>query len=54
MVGERARTMRAMKPSDLFLLEGKSNRKALRCAAVLANDLSLIVSLNHLSALFCE
>lgn len=40
--------------SDLFLLKSKSNRNALRCAVISLNDLSLIVSLNHLSGLSGE
>lgn len=35
--------------SDLLTLKGKSNRNASRCEVVSLNDLSLIVSLNHLS-----
>lgn len=41
----------AMKLSDSSLLKGKSNRNASRCAVISRNDLSLIVSLNHLSVL---
>lgn len=41
----------AMKLSDSSLLKGKSNRNASGCAVISRNDLSLIVSLNHLSVL---
>lgn len=44
----------AVKLSDSFLPKGKSNRKASRCAVISENDLSLIVSLNHLSVLSGE